>query len=36
MIKDNKISLIIPCRNEEKAIKKTLKMVPDYIDEVKW
>ena len=34
MIKGKTISLIIPCKNEEKALKKLLLQVPKYIDEV--
>ena len=34
MIRHKKISLIIPCKNEEKIIYKTVKAVPSYVDEV--
>ena len=34
MIKNKKISLIIPCKNEERIIAKTIKNVPDYVDEI--
>lgn len=34
MIKGLKLSLIVPCRNEEKAIVSVLKSVPEEIDEV--
>lgn len=34
MIQDKKISVIIPCRNEENALSKLLERIPNYIDEV--
>jgi len=34
MVKGKKISLIIPCRNEEKGITKLVKSMPKWIDEV--
>lgn len=34
MIKSKKISLIIPCKNEEKIISETIKNVPKYVDEI--
>lgn len=34
MVKNNKISLVIPCRNEEKGLKALLPKVPPYIDEI--
>lgn len=34
MIKSQRISLIIPCRNEEQALKKMLRSLPSSIDEV--
>jgi glycosyltransferase involved in cell wall biosynthesis len=34
MIRDKKISLIIPCKNEEKIIYRTVKAVPEYVDEI--
>lgn len=34
MIKNKKITLIIPCKNEENVIERTLKAVPGYIDEI--
>ncbi|MFZ5424212.1 MAG: glycosyltransferase family 2 protein [Patescibacteria group bacterium] len=34
MIKDKRISLIIPCKNEEKGIATTISHVPDYVDEI--
>ncbi len=34
MIHDKKISLIIPCKNEEKIISNTIKNVPTYVDEI--
>ncbi len=34
MIKGKKISLVIPCKNEEAALYSLLNKVPDYVDEV--
>lgn len=34
MIKGKKISLVIPCKNEEKIIGATVKRVPEYVDEI--
>ncbi len=34
MLNNKKISLILPCRNEEKALVRLLKLVPSYIDEI--
>jgi glycosyltransferase involved in cell wall biosynthesis len=34
MYKNNSISIIIPCYNEEMAIKSVLHEIPSYIDEV--
>lgn len=34
MYRQHTISLVIPCRNEEKALEKMLKKVPHWIDEV--
>jgi glycosyltransferase involved in cell wall biosynthesis len=34
MLHDKKISLIIPCRNEEAALHSMLQKIPSYIDEV--
>lgn len=34
MINNKKISLVIPCKNEEKIIYKTVKSVPAYVDEI--
>lgn len=34
MISNKRISLIIPCKNEEKIIKNTIKNVPAYVDEI--
>ena len=34
MINNKKISLIIPCKNEENVIGKTIRNIPKYIDEI--
>jgi len=34
MYKDKKISVIIPCYNEEKTIENVLKNIPNFIDEI--
>jgi glycosyltransferase involved in cell wall biosynthesis len=34
MLRNKKISLIIPCKNEEKIIYRTVKAVPEYVDEI--
>lgn len=34
MLNNKKISIVIPCKNEEKIIGKTVKGLPNYIDEV--
>jgi len=34
MVKGKKISVIIPCKNEEKIIKSVVKSMPKYVDEV--
>lgn len=34
MIKKSKVSLILPCRNEENALKALFKVIPKFIDEV--
>lgn len=34
MIKDKKISLVLPCRNEGSHLSEILEHVPDYIDEI--
>ena len=34
MIKNKKISVVIPCKNEEKGIAAVIKNIPPYIDEI--
>lgn len=34
MVSSKKISLVIPCKNEEKIIDNTIKNVPTYVDEI--
>jgi len=34
MYNDKKISVVIPCYNEEKGISKVIKKLPDFIDEI--
>ena len=34
MIKNKKISVVIPCKNEEKGIAAVIKNIPSYIDEI--
>ncbi len=34
MIKNKKISLIIPCKNEEKSLPDLFKKIPGYVDEI--
>ncbi|MFH1452507.1 MAG: glycosyltransferase family 2 protein [Armatimonadota bacterium] len=34
MYRDKKITVFIPCHNEEKGIDRVIKMVPDFVDEV--
>jgi len=34
MYKDKKISMVIPCHNEEEGIKHLLKIIPEIVDEV--
>lgn len=34
MVNGKSITVIIPCRNEEKIIAQTIKNVPDYVDEI--
>ncbi len=34
MIKGKKISIVIPCKNEEKVIGLTIESIPSYVDEV--
>lgn len=34
MLKDKKISVVIPCKNEEKGIARAIKSVPSYVDEI--
>ena len=34
MLKGKKISVILPCKNEEKGILQTIKAMPSYVDEI--
>ncbi len=34
MVNGKTITVVIPCRNEEKIIARTIKNVPDYVDEI--
>jgi glycosyltransferase involved in cell wall biosynthesis len=34
MIGKNRISVVIPCKNEEKVIRSTIEAIPDYVDEI--
>lgn len=34
MYKDNKITVVIPCLNEEQGIEKVLRRMPEFVDEV--
>jgi glycosyltransferase involved in cell wall biosynthesis len=34
MYKGNKISVVIPCYNEEKGIEKTIRKIPEVVDEI--
>ncbi len=34
MVNGKSITVIIPCRNEEKIIARTIKNIPDYVDEI--
>lgn len=34
MYKDKKITVFIPCHNEEKSIERVIKMIPPFVDEV--
>ena len=34
MVSGKRVSIVIPCKNEEKIIAKTLKSVPSYVDEI--
>jgi len=34
VVNGKKITVVIPCRNEEKIIAQTIKNVPDYVDEI--
>lgn len=34
MVNGKKITVVIPCRNEEKIIAQTIKNIPDYVDEI--
>jgi glycosyltransferase involved in cell wall biosynthesis len=34
MVNDKKLSVVIPCRNEEKIIVRTISNIPNYVDEI--